>query len=141
MKVKDLMTKELFTLKEEHKINLARDIMNWQRVRHIPVVNIENQVVGLLTHRDILKASISSIASLSARDQDELDRAIPIKEIMHKNVVTVSPETDIREAASKMIDQKIGCLPVVEDDKLVGILTEADFLTLAWELSGKLANN
>lgn len=140
MRVKDLMSKDLFTLRSDHTLDLAEDVMGWQRVRHVPVINAKGELAGLLTHRDILKASVSSLAKLSETDQRELNRKIRIGDIMSKAVHTTTPETDLREAAAVMIDEKIGCLPVVDGKRLVGILTEADFLTLAWEVMGRVSD-
>ncbi len=135
MKVRDLMTTELFTLRAGHMLGLAEDIMAWQNIRHIPVVDDQNRLVGLLTHRDLLKASLSSFADVPRKEQHELLNHIRVKDIMTKNVASIDPDSDLRTAAALMIDKKIGCLPVVEEEVLVGILTEADFLTLAWEAS------
>lgn len=137
MKVKDIMTRELFYLREDDRLDLAKDVMTWQHIRHVPVVNKNKQLVGLLTHRDILNASVSSFAKISDGEQKKLFEFIPIKDIMKKNVLTTTPEADLREAAASMIDNKVGCLPVVEDEKLTGIVTEADFLTLAWDVADK----
>ncbi|HLG20268.1 MAG TPA: CBS domain-containing protein [Bdellovibrionota bacterium] len=140
MRVREIMTKEVFTLRVDHKVDLADDIMNWQRIRHIPVVDAKNHLVGLLTHRDLLKASVSSLARIPLKDQRELYSHILVGDIMHKDIHTTSPDADLRDAAAIMIDDKIGCLPVVEAKKVVGILTEADFLTLAWEAMDRNAD-
>jgi CBS domain-containing membrane protein len=133
MKVKDLMTIELFTLRPDHKLDLLDDVMSWQRIRHVPVVDPDNQLIGLVTHRDLLRVSVSSLAGVTRKDQRELYQHIQVGEIMQKDVITVGPEEDLRTAAAKMIDEKVGCLPVVYGGRLIGILTEADFLALAWE--------
>jgi CBS domain-containing membrane protein len=140
MKVKDIMTRELFTLGQDHKLDLADDIMNWQRIRHIPVVDQGGTLVGLLTHRDLLRASVSSLANISRQDQRELYQQMTVGDIMRKEAITISPDADLREAAATMIDEKVGCLPVVEGKKLVGIITEADFLTLAWDALGRASS-
>ncbi len=140
MKVKEIMTKELFTLCFDHKLNLAKEMMSWQRIRHIPVVNHETELVGLITHRDLLGVAVSELAGISEQDQKELYASISVGEVMKQDVLTVAPEADLREAAALMVEHKIGCLPVVEEKKLVGVVTEADFLTLAWEGLGREKN-
>lgn len=136
MKVKEIMTTELVTLRKTHTLDLVEDIMSWQCIRHVPIVDEHDRLVGLVTHRDLLRASISSLAKMSEKDQREIYRTVPVTEIMRTKVSTVTPDTDLRDAAAMMIDEKLGCLPVLDGRRLVGIITEADFLTLAWEAMG-----
>jgi CBS domain-containing membrane protein len=133
MKVRDLMTKDVFTLRSDHKLDLANDIMGWQRIRHIPVVDAMSNLVGLITHRDLLRAAVSSLANISAKEQKQIYGHIRISEVMTPQVATIGPDTNLSEAAAMMIEKKLGCLPVLEGRKLVGIITESDFLTLAWQ--------
>jgi len=133
MKIREIMTANVFTLSSDRHADLAEDVMNWQRIRHIPIVNGAEMLVGLVTHRDILSATIRAVQQYDETSRESL-RHVPIESIMQKKVITVAPDTDVREAASMMIDKKIGCLPVVQNDKLVGIVTEADFLKLASEV-------
>jgi len=137
MLVSDIMTTDLFTLRPDHKLDLADDIMNWERIRHIPVTQGDNELCGLLTHRDLLQASFSSLAQFSSTEQRALYKEQKVREIMRKNVFTTTPSTDLRQAAATMIDEKVGCLLVVEEGKLVGIITEADFMELAWDVQEK----
>ncbi|MCB1197201.1 MAG: CBS domain-containing protein [Bdellovibrionota bacterium] len=133
MKVSDIMTTNVFTLTSDRHADLAEDVMNWQRIRHIPIVNASDILVGLVTHRDLLNTAIKAIQQYDETSRESL-RHVAIDSMMKTNVVTVSPDTDVREAASIMINKKIGCLPVVQSNKLLGIVTEADFLKLAWEV-------
>ena len=133
MKIQDIMTTDLFTLTSDRHADLADDVMNWQRIRHIPIVNSSDVLVGLVTHRDLLQTAIKAVQQYDETSRESL-RNVSIEGIMKKNIETVTPDTDVRQAASMMIDKKIGCLPVVQNDKLVGIVTEADFLKLAWEV-------
>ncbi|MDY7000771.1 MAG: CBS domain-containing protein [Thermodesulfobacteriota bacterium] len=129
--VRDIMTSEVFTLAESDTLKTARSMMSLARVRHIPIVTSKLDFIGLLTHRDILGATISQFAEIDSKTQDEIDSGIPISEIMRTDVTTVSPDATVREAAEILLDHKYGCLPVVEEKMLVGIVTEADFLKLA----------
>ncbi|HLG18443.1 MAG TPA: CBS domain-containing protein [Bdellovibrionota bacterium] len=134
-KVKDIMTSEVFFVHPDDKLDLAEDLMRWQRIRHVPVVDQSRHVVGMLTHRDLLKAAVSSLARLPKNRQEEIFAHVIVKEIMRKKVLTTTPETDLREVAALMLDTKVGCLPVINHEKrLVGIVTEADFLTLSWDV-------
>ncbi|WP_031385631.1 CBS domain-containing protein [Desulfonatronum thiodismutans] len=138
LKVNDLMTKKVFSLQEHDNVQTARSIMNLGRIRHIPIVDGEERFVGLLTHRDLLAVTISKLADIEDEVQNEIDASIPIHEIMRRDVTTISPDVDLREAAELLLQHKYGCLPVVKKEKLVGILTEADFLKLTISLMDAL---
>ena len=135
--VRDLMTSDVFTLYEDDNIKFLKDLMKWQRIRHVPVVNQDNVVVGLVTHRDFLKAAISRLAQVEEKDETSLYREIPVEEVMRKNVASVHPDTSLAKAAELMFTQKYGCLPVVEGGRLVGIITEADFVRSFYEWNVK----
>ena len=126
--VSDLMSEDLFTLNVDDNFVVAEEIMKWRAIRHIPVVDLENRLVGLVTHRDILKTSISSLVEISKLKVQEIYKNIRVGDIMCKEVVYVFPDTLLMEAAAVMVDKKYGCLPVVCDQRLVGIITEADFV-------------
>ncbi|MEZ4871447.1 MAG: CBS domain-containing protein [Bdellovibrionales bacterium] len=134
--VRDLMTPEVFTLNEEDSFNMVDTMMKWRRIRHVPVVDEYGALVGLVTHRDFLKVAVSR---LSEADPVELKKAyknIKVKEIMQPDVLAAPPTLPIAEAAQLMHENKFGCLPVVEEGKLVGIITEADFVRafFDWEV-------
>ncbi|OFZ13960.1 MAG: hypothetical protein A2X86_20620 [Bdellovibrionales bacterium GWA2_49_15] len=126
--VRDLMTKDLFTLYDDDTLNFADEVMNWKRIRHIPIINHNYELQGVLTHRDLLALSISQLAALPVNDQKSLHRRIRVGDVIRKSVTTTSPGTRLKEAAKIMFEKKIGCLPVVEHGRLVGIITEADFV-------------
>ena len=130
LKVADIMSRELVTLAEDDTLADARACMERGRIRHLPVVR-DGRLVGLVTHRDMLAASFSVFAEVSAREEKRLFSRIPVGELMH-DVISVAPESSVREAARLLLDNRFGCLPVVaKDGRLVGIITEADFLRLA----------
>jgi len=133
-KVRDFMTTEVFSLKKTDSLRAARSMMSLARIRHIPVVNEDGAFIGLVTHRDILAATISRFADVDKHVQDEIDSGIPVGEIMRPDVRTVSPDSTLRETAEILLHHKYGCLPVLEDGMLVGIITEADFLKLTIRL-------
>ncbi len=133
--VGDLMTTELFTLKRTDSLRTARSMMSLARIRHIPVVDDEDGVfLGLVTHRDMLSATISQFAEVDKTVQEEIDAGIPINEIMRRDVTTVTSKTALRVAAELLLNHKYGCLPVVEEKVLQGIITESDFLKLTIRL-------
>ena len=127
MLVKDVMKTQLVTLNADSKLGFANDIMYLGRIRHLPVVKGET-VAGILTQRDLYRASLTSILTNWKENKEFLD-SIKVSEVMTKNVITVTPDATIEEAAQIMIDKKVGGLPVVkEKNKLVGLITETDVL-------------
>lgn len=138
LKVADLMTSEVFTLSADDTLQSARQLMLLQRIRHVPIVDGDGFFIGLLTHRDLLSATISQLAEIDPETQEEIDAGIPIKEIMRTDVVVVSSNLALRDAASILLNHKYGCLPVVDSGKLSGIITEADFLKLTISLMDAL---
>lgn len=128
--VGDLMTREVVTLAEDDTLADARTCMERGRIRHLPVVR-GRKLVGLVTHRDILSASFSVFAEVSAQEEHRLFSQIPVRELMH-DAYAVPPTLRVPEAARVMLERQYGCLPVVDaDGNLVGIVTDADFLRLA----------
>ena len=132
--VQDIMSTKLFTLKRTDSLKDARSLMSLARIRHIPIVDDDNLFLGILTHRDILSASLSQFSGVEDAVKDEIEAGIPTLGIMRTDVLAVSPDTPLRRAAEMLLNHKYGCLPVVEKDVLVGIITEADFLKLAISL-------
>jgi CBS domain-containing membrane protein len=108
--------------------------MDLGRVRHLPVLR-DRKLVGLVTHRDLLAASFSIFAEVEPAEQRRVFVTVPVVEAMHRDVVTVSVNESVADAARTLLDNKWGCLPVVDDDgNLLGIVTEADFLRLTVRL-------
>ncbi|MEP9409974.1 MAG: CBS domain-containing protein [Candidatus Brocadia sp.] len=127
MLVRDIMKTQLVTLNADSKLGFANDIMYLGRIRHLPVVKGEN-IVGILTQRDLYRASLTSILTNWKENKEFLD-SIRVSEVMTKNVITISPDATVEEAAQIMIDKKVGGLPVVKDkNKLIGLITETDVL-------------
>lgn len=135
MLVRDYMTEKVFTLRVDKMVFVAQEIMQWAHVRHVPVLDREGRIVGMVSHRDILKASIASVSTRIANLEKEQHLwTVPVEKVMHKEVKTISPDAPIQEAARVMRKEKIGCLPVVVQNKLVGILTEYDLLRIVEQL-------
>lgn len=119
--VEDFMSSAVISMQETDTLRSAEFEMNAARIRHIPVVDPGRHVVGVLSHRDVLRAMGQNGSAPAS-----------IAEVMTRNVQTVRPSTPANEAAAILIERKIGCLPVVGDDEhLVGIITETDFLQVA----------
>ncbi|MBT3981601.1 MAG: CBS domain-containing protein [Bacteriovoracaceae bacterium] len=128
LEISKLMTADIFTLNESDTVDIAEEVMGWRTIRHIPIVDDDQRLVGLLTHRDILKCSISMIAGISKETQRKLNHVIKIKEVMNTEPRSIPQNTLVRDAAKILVENKFGCLPIVDGEKLVGIVTEADFV-------------
>lgn len=127
MLVKEVMKTQLVTLNADVKLGFANDIMYLGRIRHLPVVQGQ-ALVGILTQRDLYRASLTSILTNWKENKEFLD-SIRVSEVMTKNVITISPDATMEDAAQIMIDKKVGGLPVVQEKtKLVGLITETDVL-------------
>jgi CBS domain-containing membrane protein len=127
--VKDIMSTNVVTLEEEETLDLAEKAMKFGRLRHLPVVK-NGELVGLVTQRDLLRIQVSSLAEVTDREQQDILSRIRARDVMQREVFTVEPGTPLVEAAHVIKENKIGCLPVLEDGKLVGIVTESDFIDL-----------
>jgi CBS domain-containing membrane protein len=127
-RVKDLMEKEVATLQAADHLDLASDVMQLGRIRHMPVVD-GPKLVGILSQRDLFRAGISSVLQFRPTTEREWLGKIAVRDVMSKPVTTVRAEAPIRDAVDIMIKKKIGCLPVVDDQgHLVGLLSESDAL-------------
>ncbi|KAF5031553.1 Inosine-5'-monophosphate dehydrogenase [anaerobic digester metagenome] len=138
---RDLMTEDLIALRDSDSLLEAQKAMEQARIRHLPIIDAAGAFVGLLTHRDLLAASVSRLADIDQATQEEIYAAIPIHEVMRADVAMASPELPLRQAAEVLLTQKYGCLPVVESGKLVGILTASDFIRLSLDLMDALEAN
>jgi CBS domain-containing protein len=121
------MQRTLITVSAKDTFYQAMNFIRKQGIRHLPVVE-GKRVVGIVTDRDIRQASASGATSLTVHELHYLLDKITVAEIMTKKVITTTPETDARDAARLLLQHKIGGLPVVRGDELVGIITETDLL-------------
>jgi CBS domain-containing protein len=129
LRVRDLMSADATTLKSNDNLTLAEDIMNLGRIRHLPVLDEnEQKVVGIVSQRDLFRGALAHALGLSPRAQRRILHTLEVKDVMETEVITTTPDTSLIEAARVLEERKIGCLPVVENGRLVGIITEADFV-------------
>ena len=125
--VKEIMVGSPVTLKPEDTLNLANDLISLGRIRHIPVLE-DGRLVGLLSERDLIGAAATQIFGLKQKSKSALLKSVLIKDIMKSKIITVTEETKIGEAARLMADKKIGCVPVMDEGRLVGLVTTTDIL-------------
>jgi len=125
--VSQFMSTDLFTVHPEDLIDLAASVMDWRHIRHVPVEDEDGKLVGLVTHRMLLR-----LLTKAAADHDTT--AITVRETMLPDPITVSPSTSSLEAIAIMRRNRIGCIPVVDNSHLVGIITSYDFLAASAQL-------
>lgn len=130
MTVSKWMTKSVLSIKPKETLKYAREVMSKHRVNQLPVV-VDDNVVGIVTDRDVRDAYPSSVRLLRGKDIDDFADSYIVEEVMTYNVITVSPETSLREAAQRVRRQRFGALPVVDHGKLVGIISRSDLLDAA----------
>lgn len=134
IQVNEMMTKNPVTLSESDSLADVFRLMNEYDIRHIPILNSQNQLIGLVSQRDALSAQESLLTSLQPEQREVEERAIPVTRFMTSNVATVTPKAGLREAALYLQKHKFGCLPVLKSEALVGIITESDFVEVAINL-------
>ena len=126
-RVRDLMQEKIVTISAGERLSTVQDIMTLGRVRHMPVVH-GGKLVGVVSERDLLRASLSSLHTARDEERRAFLHVVEIAGVMSTPPIVIGPEASIQEAALIMAECKIGCLPVVEGDALVGLLTETDIL-------------
>ena len=126
-KVEQYMTTDIFSVREDESVDLVANLMEWEKIRYIPVEDADQKLVGLISYRSVLRL-------LARGKYGQHTHAVSASEIMKRELITVQPETPTLEAIRLMRRNKIGCLPVVHDARLVGIVTEHDFMDIAAEL-------
>lgn len=132
MLIEDIMNRNVVTVKPSDSIRLAMLIAAQHRIRHLPVLDEGNKLVGILSDRDLRDTCPSKFES----DQSDQVYSRPVSEIMHRDVVTAHPLDFVEDAAYSLYSNKIGCLPVVDQEELKGIITETDILHTLVELMG-----
>ena len=127
MLVHERMKREPVTVQKDDSFRYALKLIRRQGIRHLPVLE-GRRLVGIVTDRDLRQAAPSPATTLEVHELNYLLERLKIEAIMTKNVITVAPEASVHEAAKLLIAHKIGCLPVVDQAELVGIITETDIL-------------
>jgi len=134
--VRDRMSTEPVTIPADTPITEALRRMRQAEVRRMPVLDEAGKLVGIVSEKDLLVASPSPVSSLTVSEVHYLLNHLLVSELMSSDVITVNPDTPVEEAARIMADYKIGGLPVMEGDRLVGIITETDVFTVLLEMFG-----
>ncbi len=130
--VADIMTRKVFVVNDDDSLQNIEETMQRFRFRHLPVVDDKRKILGVLSHRDILRSSASSLSEMTEARNEFIQKHAKVSAIMNRDVITVGPDEPVRNVGKRMRRKGIGCV-LVEDEgeTLLGIVTEADYLDLA----------
>jgi len=136
MLVGERMSHPVITISPKTPMQEAHKLMRDEKISRLPVVNERGKLIGIITESDLLHASPSDATSLSVWEMNYMLSKVTVEKIMTREVITTQKDTPLEEAARKMVDNKIGGLPVVMDGELVGIITETDLFKVFLEMLG-----
>jgi acetoin utilization protein AcuB len=136
MLVKDRMTSNPICGHPEMPVTEAQELMREKKFRHLPIVDEDGSLIGLVTQRSLLRALPSDVRGFSRFEISYILAKIKAKDVMTKDVITIDEDVAIEDAARIMADEKIGCLPVCDGDKMVGIITDNDLFGIMVDLMG-----
>ena len=126
-RVRDIMPEKMVTISADDTMATVEDIMTLGHVRHMPVVHA-GKLVGVVSERDLLRASLSNLTKFATAERRAFLQAVEIGRVMSTPPIVIGPDATVEEAARVMAERKIGCLPVVDREKLLGLITETDVL-------------
>ena len=124
--VRDIMTSSPVSLQKDDKLSLAEEVMTGGRIRHLPILDGE-RVVGVLSEADLFHSAFK-VLHFRPDEQRKFVKSLKVEDVMSQHVVSVPADTSIRAAARLMMEKKLGCLPIVEGERLVGLVTKSDML-------------
>ena len=131
LRVSDVMTAPVKTLGRNDRLSLVDDLMTANRIRHVPIVDEDGDLCGIVSHRDLFRGALAKALGYGDVAQRKLLETLTAKEVMTTEVVTTTAGALLADAAKLMLEHRIGCLPVVDGTKLSGVLSESDFVKLA----------
>jgi CBS domain-containing protein/gamma-glutamylcysteine synthetase len=132
--VEEFMTTDLFTVTKDDLPEMSADVIDWQKIRYLPVEDSQGNLIGLISSRALLRHFLKR-----CRHQGTGESPTTVEDLMIKNPITISPQATVREAMDIMTNHKLGCLPVVYNSSLVGIITEGNFLDITASLLKRLS--
>jgi CBS domain-containing membrane protein len=128
LRVRDLMTKEVRTVGRNDKVSDADALMDSARVRHLPVLDDAGALAGILSRRDVYRSALRRTFGYGEKALDQILGNLVVKELMTNRVETAAPDDALEDAARRMLEKRISSLVVVEGERVVGMLTESDFV-------------
>ena len=126
--VEEVMSRDVFTLGRNDKLSVADDVMKQKRIRHIPILDGDGELCGIISQRDLFRGILLRSLGYGSRAEQKMLDSLSIKDAMHDEVISTSPDTPLADAARMMLSEKVGCLPVVDENRVVGLISEADFV-------------
>lgn len=136
MYVEQIMTRDVVTVSEQTKLSRMSELMKLHKLRHLPVVDDDGGLVGIVSHRDVQRAEPSPITTLDIGEIKYLLSKVTASQIMRRKALTCSPDTLVEEAGCLMRQHRVGCLPVIRDARLVGIITGVDLVDFFLQITG-----
>ena len=133
LQVTDVMSHDVHTVKRNDELAVADALMKQERVRHLPVLDEDGRVCAVVSQRDLFRGALLRALGYGGRAEELMLRQVAVKDTMSSQIQTTTPDMPVADAARLMIERRIGCLPVIENDRLVGIVTETDFVRLVAE--------
>ncbi|MBW2398844.1 MAG: CBS domain-containing protein [Deltaproteobacteria bacterium] len=130
------MSQEVTTLRHNDALVIADDVMRLGRIRHLPVLDDDQRLVGIVSQRDLFRGALARALGYGTHAQQKLLGQLVVKEVMTNEPITIGPDVPLAEAAALMIRHKIGCLVVMDGEKLAGVLTEGDFVAAVADAGG-----
>jgi CBS domain-containing membrane protein len=130
LRVTDVMSRDVQVVKRNDQLSVADTLMKQARIRHLPVLDEDGLVCAVVSQRDLFRGALLRALGYGARAEEAMLRQVPVKEAMSAEIHTIGPDATVADAARVMVERKVGCLPVVDGGKLVGIVTETDFVKL-----------
>ncbi|MFT5173603.1 MAG: CBS domain-containing membrane protein [Gammaproteobacteria bacterium] len=131
LSVADLMSTDMLTLRRNDTLLIADELMKQKRVRHLPVLDENGELCGMVTQRDLFRGAVLTSLGYGSRAEEMMLASLAVKDAMTENPITVTSALSLEDAARLMLTHSIGSLPVIDGGRLVGILTEGDFVRLA----------
>jgi CBS domain-containing protein/gamma-glutamyl:cysteine ligase YbdK (ATP-grasp superfamily) len=138
LRVEEFMVTDLFTVHPEDIVDLVADLMDWRRISYMPVEDHKGRLIGLVTSRQLLRHYARRAKFGSGEEAGTAGQPIMVKDVMIKDPLTISPQATLVEAMRLMREKQVGCLPVVQDGELVGIITEMDYIRISARLLERL---
>jgi len=132
----DVMTTELRTAREDTDLAVAWDLMEDGRFRHLPVIDEDGRLVGLLSHRDLARHALGAVDELPMQEKHAVLAEQDVSSIMVRSPEAAQPSDSLVSVAERMLENKFGCMPIVEGDRLAGLITESDFVKLFVDQEG-----
>jgi CBS domain-containing protein len=130
--VRDVMSREVKTVERNDALSIADRVMQMERIRHLVVTDedLPGEAVGVLSQRDLFLGALARALGYGSAGAKKVLETVPVKDVMSTDVISIGPDATLADAAKKMLEHKIGCLPVIEEGQLIGIVTESDFVRL-----------